>query len=79
MAALVVMIWISNRGRDWTIGCGPAVILLAQTFWLLREPTDRAASILAGIEPPPAPTHVADVVLEVIKLACENGSLGCAY
>jgi hypothetical protein len=45
-----------------------AVILLAQTFWLIPGLAQRVDLIVAGQPPPPAPLHLYFVIAEGVKI-----------
>ena len=66
---LLMLIRISGRARElWAFGALIALIMIAQSAWLLPELTQRAASIGAGVEPPDSIAHAAYAVTEVAKL-----------
>jgi hypothetical protein len=70
LAALLALgPWSAARRRWYLTLAGPAVIALAQAFWLLPELDGRVQAILGG-GPPPAPSslHVIYIVAEALKL-----------
>jgi len=67
---LLVLVRISGRAKALWAGCGAlALILMAQSLWLLPALAARTEQILAGSEPPPSYVHGAYSVLELTKLA----------
>ncbi len=66
---LLILVRISGRSRELFGFCAAlAVILIAQTAWLLPELNARAQSIIQGVEPGPSIAHGAYSVLELLKL-----------
>ena len=66
---LLILVRISGRARAWWTGCSLlAVIVLAQSIWLLPELSARAQMIMSGTEPGPSIAHGAYAVLEILKL-----------
>jgi len=66
---LLVMVRVSRRSRElFAAGAGLAIILIAQTTWLLPELSKRAQSIASGIEPEASIVHGAYGALEIAKL-----------
>jgi hypothetical protein len=70
LVLLLILVRIGGLARSMWAGCGAlALILLAQSLWLLPALAQRTQQILAGIEPPPSYVHGAYSVLELSKLA----------
>lgn len=71
-AALIILLVItrvSGRSRElWAAVAVMALILIAQSAWLLPELSARTDLVIAGIEPPPSIAHGAYSVLEITKL-----------
>lgn len=66
---LLVLVRVSGRSRQLIIACaGLAVILIAQTLWLLPELSRRAQSITNGIEPETSIVHGVYAGVELAKL-----------
>jgi hypothetical protein len=66
---LLLVVRISGRARRWWAMCALlAIIVIAQSAWLLPELAGRAQEILAGREPPPSLAHGINSTLEMIKL-----------
>jgi hypothetical protein len=66
---LLILVRVSGVAKDLWAGCGAlALILIAQSLWLLPELTARTQQIIAGMEPPPSFVHGAYSVLELSKL-----------
>jgi hypothetical protein len=77
VALIVFLIVIRSTGRArhwWAAGGVLAVILIAQSAWLLPELSARTDLVVAGIEPPPSYAHAIYSTLELTKLAI---LLGC--
>ncbi len=69
LIVLLIVIRFSGRARRWWLVCGAlALILIAQTAWLLPELSARGAEIIAGREPPPSMAHGIYTSLELVKL-----------
>lgn len=67
---LLVLVRVSGRSRQLLApACALALIVIAQTVWLLPELSERARLIAQGLEPGPSIVHGAYSVLELIKLA----------
>lgn len=67
---LLVVVRLSARARRWwAISAGLALIVIAQSVWLLPELSARAALVVSGIEPPPSYLHATYSALELSKLA----------
>lgn len=66
---LLVLVRVSRRSRQLFAACaGLALILMAQTLWLLPELSRRAQSIVEGLEPEASIVHGAYAGLELAKL-----------
>ncbi len=69
LIALLIVVRVSGKARDYMAICGVlALILLAQSIWLLPELAARTDQIIAGVEPAPSIAHAAYSVLELSKL-----------
>ena len=70
--ALIVMLIIvrvsASARRLWVPVFLLALILIAQSAWLLPELAARTDMIIGGVEPPPSSAHTAYSVLEITKL-----------
>ena len=67
---LLVVVRVSGRSARWLAICGAlALIVIAQSVWLLPELTQRTAMVISGIEPPASYLHAAYSTLELTKLA----------
>jgi hypothetical protein len=67
---LLIVVRVSGRATSLWAGCGAlALILFAQSLWLLPALSARTAQIIAGVEPGPSWVHGAYSVLELSKLA----------
>ncbi|MDX1507283.1 MAG: hypothetical protein R3358_03310 [Woeseiaceae bacterium] len=66
---LLIVIRVSGRAAQWwAVGGVLALIVIAQSAWLLPELSSRAAMVTAGVEPPASYVHGAYSVLELLKL-----------
>jgi hypothetical protein len=66
---LLILTRISGRAKHLWIGIGPlALIVLAQSVWLLPELSERSKLIVAGLDPGPSMAHATYAVLELLKL-----------
>ncbi len=66
---LLILVRMSRFAKDLWAGCGAlALILMAQSIWLLPELSARTQQIIAGTEPPPSFVHGAYSILELSKL-----------
>ena len=66
---LLILVRLSGKAKDLWAGCGAlALILIAQSMWLLPELSARTQQIIAGMEPPPSFVHGAYSILELSKL-----------
>jgi hypothetical protein len=66
---LLVLVRVSGRSRELFAPCaGLALILMAQSLWLLPELSARAQSIISGVEPGESIAHAAYSALELTKL-----------
>ena len=69
LVLLLIVVRTSGQARRlWAFAAVLALILLAQSVWLLPELAERAHMVVAGIEPPPSIAHGAYSSLELIKL-----------
>lgn len=67
---LLVVVRVSGRSARWLAICGAlALIVIAQSVWLLPELVERTAMVISGIEPPASYLHAAYSTLELTKLA----------
>ncbi len=67
---LLIIVRISHLARRWWwMPVLLALILVAQSTWLLPELTERAQQVAAGIEPPASIAHAAYSTLELAKLS----------
>lgn len=65
----LVVVRISGGARQWWAVMGVlALIVLAQSTWLLPELAARAEMFASGIEPPPSHLHATYSILELSKL-----------
>jgi hypothetical protein len=66
---LLILVRVSGFAKELWAGCGAlALILIAQSMWLLPELSARTQQIIAGMEPPPSFVHGAYSILELSKL-----------
>lgn len=66
---VLVLVRLSGRSRELFAPCaGLALILIAQSVWLLPELSARTESIISGVEPGASIAHAAYSVLELTKL-----------
>ncbi len=66
---LLILVRASGFAKEVWAGCGAlALILIAQSMWLLPALSTRTQQIIAGMEPPPSYVHGAYSVLELSKL-----------
>ncbi|MDX1481220.1 MAG: hypothetical protein R3315_06065 [Woeseiaceae bacterium] len=66
---LLVLVRVSDRTKDYWAWCAVlALIMIAQSAWLLPELSQRAESIVGGVEPGPSIAHGAYAVSEIAKL-----------
>lgn len=69
LVLLLVLVRVSGGARDLWAYCGVlALIMIAQSAWLLPELAARSESIVAGVEPGPSIAHGAYAVTELLKL-----------
>jgi len=72
---LLIVVRASGRARSWWAICGVlALVVLLQSVWLLPALVERAALVVAGVEPPPSALHGIYSSLELAKLALLAGS-----
>ncbi len=66
---LLIVVRASGRAaRWWGVAAVLALIVIAQSAWLLPLLSERTDMVLAGIEPPPSFLHGAYSTLELLKL-----------
>ena len=66
---LLILVRTSGLARQvWAGVASLALIVLAQSAWLLPELASRAQLIATGTEPPASPAHAIYAVLELAKL-----------
>jgi len=71
VALIILLILVRTAGvaKELWVGCGAlALILIAQSMWLLPELSARTQQIIAGIEPLPSIVHGVYSILELSKL-----------
>ena len=69
LVILLITVRFSGRARAlWAYVSLLALIVLAQSAWLLPELAARAQQITAGIEPDPSPAHAIYAALEIAKI-----------
>lgn len=69
LIALLILVRVSGRARElWAHWLLIALIMIAQSVWLLPELSARAAMIVNGVEPGPSMAHGAYAVTEILKL-----------
>jgi hypothetical protein len=69
LVILLILVRVSGFAKEIWAGCGAlALILIAQSMWLLPELSARTQQIIAGVEPPPSFVHGAYSILELSKL-----------
>jgi len=69
LVLLLILVRASgNARRFWTETAALALIVIAQSVWLLPQLAARSQQILAGSEPQPSLAHAAYIVLELAKL-----------
>lgn len=66
---MLILVRVSGLAKNLWAGCAAlALILIAQSMWLLPELSARTQQIIAGGEPPPSFVHGAFSILELSKL-----------
>ena len=71
----LVVVRVSGRASHWwAVLSVLALIVIAQSAWLLPELAARAEMVASGIDPPPSRLHAAYSVLEISKLALLLGA-----
>ena len=66
---LLIVVRVGDRAKNLWVPCGLlALILIAQSAWLLPELSVRTDQVIAGIEPASSIAHGAYSVLELVKL-----------
>ena len=69
LVILLILVRVSGFAKDLWASCAAlALILIAQSMWLLPELSARTQQIIAGAEPPPSFAHAAYSILELSKL-----------
>lgn len=68
-AALVLGVICSRARLSIAAGLAAALLVLAETVWLLPLLDERVGLIIAGHQPPASNLHVVYIVTEVLKLA----------
>jgi len=69
LVLLLVLVRATSRAKDLWAYCGVlALIMIAQSAWLLPELAARSESIVAGVEPGPSIAHGAYAVSALAKL-----------
>jgi hypothetical protein len=70
LVILLLVVRLSGTARQLWKQCSTlALILLAQSVWLLPQLAVRSQQIISGVEPPPSMVHGTYSVLELLKLA----------
>jgi hypothetical protein len=70
LVLLLVTVRLSGRARALWAACGLlALILIAQSAWLIPELAARTQMIIGGLEPPKSYVHAIYSTLELSKLA----------
>lgn len=65
----LIVVRVSGAARRWWPVMGIlALILIAQSAWLLPELAARAEMVAGGVEPPPSHLHATYSILELSKL-----------
>lgn len=66
----LILVRASDLARTlWAPCAALALIVIAQSAWLLPELSRRSLQIVSGVEPPTSPAHAIYGVLELVKLA----------
>jgi hypothetical protein len=69
LVMLLIIVRFSGRARSlWVFVSLLALIVLAQSAWLLPELAARTQQIVAGIEPAPSSAHAIYASLEIVKV-----------
>ena len=69
LVILLIVIRLSGRANIlWAFAGGLALIVLAQSIWLLPELAARSQQIVAGVEPAPSNAHALYESLEIAKV-----------
>ncbi len=69
LVLVLILVRASSLARSlWALAGALALIVLAQSIWLLPELAERSHLIVSGVEPPPSIAHAAYAVLELTKL-----------
>ena len=66
---LLVLVRVSGKAKELWAGCGAlALILIAQSMWLLPQLSARTQQVIAGMEPAASIVHGTYSILELSKL-----------
>lgn len=69
LVGLLILVRTSGNARRYVLHCGAlALIVIAQSAWLLPELAERSRLIVAGGTPPPSAAHALYGGLELVKL-----------
>ena len=69
LIVLLILVRASHRSAELWAFCGVlALILIAQSSWLIPELSARTDSIVAGVEPEPSIAHAAYSISGLVKL-----------
>ncbi len=72
LVALIILLAVTRLSRRsaswWSICAALALIVIAQSVWLLPELSARAEMVVSGIEPPASYLHATYSTLELVKL-----------
>jgi hypothetical protein len=70
LVIVLIIVRVSGQGRRYWAECAMlALIMMAQSVWLLPALSARSLQIVAGGEPGPSFVHAAYATLELLKLA----------
>jgi hypothetical protein len=70
LVLLLIVVRVSGRATKYLGFCGAlALILIAQSVWLIPELSERTQMIINGIEPPKSYAHAIYSSLELAKIA----------
>jgi hypothetical protein len=69
LIVLLIVVRICGRAKDYWAACGLlALILIAQSAWLLPVLSERTEQIISGIEPAASYAHAAFSIMGISKL-----------
>ena len=69
LVILLIVVRVSGRARDlWMLCSALALIVLAQSVWLLPQLSERSLQIISGVDLPPSMLHGTYSTLELLKL-----------